>query len=116
MDGTPDEILNSNEMLEVFSPIIRNDLIALRNYGRKELPKVKIDCPLTVVRGHEENAKESYEHWNYFSDNQSSYHEISGNHFFMFENSGNLRKCASIVTNNIGGHRNEVLSGRRRII
>lgn len=116
MSGTPDEILNSDEMLEVFSPIIKNDLIALRNYGKKELPKIKIDCPLTVVRGHGENAEDSYKHWNYFSGNQISYHEIAGNHFFMFENSENLNKCAKIVTNNMGGHKNEVLSGRRRII
>lgn len=104
--GTPDEVLENEEMLELLEPIIRNDLIALRDYN-DSYSDIKIECPLIVVRGTKENGrkgediKESFEEWRKFASGKTAYYEIEGEHFFMFENEKNLQDCCQIIKENI---------------
>lgn len=102
--GTPSEILENTEMLELLRPIIINDLIALRDYS-DEYSNIKIDCPLIVVQGAKEERPEdiklSYKEWVKFSEGETSYYEIEGGHFFMFENQKNLCDCCQIIKKNL---------------
>lgn len=94
--GTPKEILDNPEMLELFMPIIKSDLIALRDYCPGDLSD-KIRCRTVIVRGTEEESDGCNENWNRFCENESELFLMEGGHFFMFENEDVTKKCAELV-------------------
>lgn len=95
-EGTPDEILNNQEMLELFMPIIKSDLIALRDYHPDD-KLCKIQCKTVVVRGTEEENKYCSEEWSRFCDSECDFYLMKGGHFFMFENESEAKKCAELI-------------------
>lgn len=102
--GTPQEILDDIEILELLKPLVVNDMIALRDYHECCL-NGKIEIPLVVTRGigeqDTENLQESYEEWCRNFVGKTSYYEIQGGHFFMFESEQNLDECCRIIKDNL---------------
>lgn len=95
MNGTSKEVLENEELLELFQPIVVGDLVALRDYN-DNYSDIKIECPLIVVRGSEEIDSTTY-NWDDFSNGDSYYYQVEGEHFFMFENEKNLIDCKEII-------------------
>ena len=99
-DATPKELYESEEFLELYSPIVKSDNIALRDYKptKRNLP---IKCGVTVMRGSEEkNTENCRSGWEEFIGHPCKYHLIEGGHFFLFDDN-NLNLVAKIIENEI---------------
>lgn len=95
MGGTPNEILESDDMLELLLPIVKGDLCASEKY----IPTLeyKIDCAVTLVRGTEEDNTCCRQGWNQYLINPCNYHEVEGGHFFMFDDDEGLCVVSDII-------------------
>lgn len=100
MGGTPKEIMENEEMLEIMLPVVRNDLCATENY----IPTsgYKIDCKVTLIRGTKEYNDNCEKGWNKFLINPCNYYEIEGEHFFLFDDDPKgLNSVVKIITDTL---------------
>ena len=82
MGGLPDEILENEEMLEYFEPILRADFAAVETYRYVEEPPLKIR--FTIVTGTEEDmSDEDIDLWRKESGDPVKFHKLPGGHFFV---------------------------------
>jgi len=90
LGGTPEEILNNNELLEIFTPILKNDFKILEKYHYTEKVN-KIECNLSVFSGEQDSItlKELAE-WNRHGSGESTIYIFEGNHFFINNNAENV--------------------------
>lgn len=88
MGGTPDEILESDDMLELLLPIVKGDLCALERYV--PTPNYKIECDVTLIRGKGEDNSRCPQSWNQYLSKPCDYYEVEGEHFFMFSSDDGL--------------------------
>lgn len=95
MGGTPDEILESEEMLEFLQPVVKADLCALEKYV--PTPDYKIDCGVTLIRGTGEDNARCPWGWNQYLSKPCDYHEVEGEHFFMFDSDAALHTVCDLI-------------------
>lgn len=95
MGGTPPQILDSEDMLELMLPIVKGDLCASEKY----IPShdYKIDCGVTLIRGTGEDNTLCRQSWNQYLVNPCDYHEVEGGHFFMFEDDKGLCAVCNLI-------------------
>lgn len=83
LGGTPAEILENEELLELFLPILRADFRINENYRYTER-KEKIDCGITVIYGKKEDMKlHEIVEWRNHTEGQCSIYMLDGDHFFI---------------------------------
>ena len=76
----------SEELIQLFVPVIRADYKILYEYSFKER-KQKVDCRVVVLNGTEDYIPiEEMEKWNELSSNEIKIYNIKGNHFFTMSN------------------------------
>lgn len=83
INGTPREILDDPEAMQLLLPIIRADFKAIQTYRYEPGPKV--NCPIAAFGGLEDNYVES-EHvraWQEYTSADFSYSMLPGDHFFI---------------------------------
>ncbi|TXC81944.1 thioesterase II family protein [Luteibaculum oceani] len=92
LGGSPKEVLDNPELMELMEPILRADFEAVETYL---YPKInKLDIPVSVYYGsHDKCTKEECENWQVISDKKITLTEISGNHFFIFSNAQQFLNC-----------------------
>ena len=97
--ATSEEVLNNDAMIDIIAPIVRKDTSAIENYIPTGHELGKIKCPVTIIRGsNEENTENCQDEWNKYFDSECEYIEVDGGHFFMFENDGNrFEEFAQII-------------------
>jgi surfactin synthase thioesterase subunit len=83
MDGTPEEILENQELLELILPALRADFEAVERYTFT--PRPKLTCPITVMGGLADSGvnEESLARWQEQSSGKFTLRMFAGNHFFM---------------------------------
>lgn len=92
--GTPQEILDNNEILEIFLPILRNDFKSIDTYKYAER-NVKIDCDISILTGSNDNIQSNeLIEWQYHTNKSCTFYTVKGNHFFI---NSNYTKVISIV-------------------
>ncbi len=82
--GLPKEVAESEELMDLFVPIIKADFQAVSDYRHE--PSEPLDIPLTVMIGEEEDV--SYEEalkWQEVSTRKISVRQFRGGHFFIFD-------------------------------
>lgn len=82
--GLPKEVAGSEELMDLFVPIIKADFQAVSNYRYE--PSEPLDIPLTVMIGKDEDT--TYEEalkWQEISSRKISVRQFSGGHFFIFD-------------------------------
>jgi surfactin synthase thioesterase subunit len=80
--GMPDEILQNDELLDFFEPILRADFTVSESYRHK--PVSPFDIPLTVITGSEEDMEiEEIRTWQQEAKNPVDFKVLSGGHFFI---------------------------------
>jgi len=82
--GLPKEVAESEELMDLFVPIIKADFQAVSEYRYE--PSEPLDIPLTVMIGEEEDT--SYEEalrWQEMTARKISVRQFSGGHFFIFD-------------------------------
>lgn len=92
--GTPSEILNNKELLEIFLPILRNDFKSIDTYKYVERDS-KINCDISILSGSDDNIKaDELVQWKYHTSKTCNIYMIEGNHFFI---NSNFIKVISIL-------------------
>lgn len=81
--GMPDEMLENNELLHYFEPILRSDFEATELYNYSHYPPLNI--PITVITGTGEDLEAGdIEIWQKESLYKVDFRRLPGKHFFIF--------------------------------
>jgi medium-chain acyl-[acyl-carrier-protein] hydrolase len=83
LNGTPEEVLNNHELMEILTPILRADFAVLETYiYTREAP---LNCPISVFGGlqDKEVQLEELEAWREQTFNSFSLKMLPGDHFFI---------------------------------
>ncbi|MDQ6763756.1 MAG: thioesterase domain-containing protein [Bacteroidota bacterium] len=97
LKGMPDEILQSDELLEYCEPILRSDFMASEKYVHEEC--VPLDIPITVITGNEEDMENSdIALWQKETNCPVDFKKFPGNHFFIYQN---VQPIIQIISNKI---------------
>jgi medium-chain acyl-[acyl-carrier-protein] hydrolase len=83
LNGTPDEVLDNPEVLELVLPVIRADLEAVETYSCGS--GLKLTCPVKVYGGEEDkgSTREDLEAWSVVTSGAFSIRMVAGDHFFV---------------------------------
>jgi surfactin synthase thioesterase subunit len=89
--GMPDEILDNEDMMDFFEPIMRSDFKAAETYTYQDTQP--FDIPISVVIGDEEDMEyEDVRAWEKESNARVEITKLNGNHFFIFDHGQYLMK------------------------
>jgi surfactin synthase thioesterase subunit len=84
LGGSPSEVLDDPELMDVFEPVIRADFEAIETY--RHVPADAFDIPLTVMIGCDDGVMpEDVSKWGQVSRRAPSVLTFSGGHFFIFD-------------------------------
>ena len=84
LNGMPEEILENDELLEYYEPILRSDFRASENYVYKNCEPINI--PITVITGNEEAMEiADIELWQKETTHVVDFKRFPGNHFFIYD-------------------------------
>lgn len=83
LKGTPPELLDNAELMELYIPIIRADYVMLDNY--RPPPPDRLDCPILAFYGDgdAEAEKPSIEPWADYTTRTFTLEQVTGDHFFL---------------------------------
>lgn len=82
--GMPDEMLQNNELLYYFEPILRSDFEASESYIHTYYPALNV--PITVITGTGEDMEAGdIEAWQHESLYKVDFRRLPGKHFFIFD-------------------------------
>ena len=86
-NGTPDEVLNNPDLMEIFLPVLRADFSILETYQYQE--EEPLDCPVSVLGGVKDN-NAPYEDliaWEKYTRCDFKVRMYPGGHFYLKEKS-----------------------------
>jgi len=86
LGGTAKEFFEHPELLEVFIPLLRNDLKVNESYVYKEKP-AKLPCSITILNGEKDDevTVDEANEWKIHTDRNCTIHTFPGDHFFINE-------------------------------
>jgi surfactin synthase thioesterase subunit len=93
-EGSPQEILNDESIMEFFEPVLRADFKAVSNYPYNE--DTPFNIPITVMIGTTENT--TYEEamtWQDETSKKISLQQFPGGHFFIYQHSQEIGRIFS---------------------
>jgi medium-chain acyl-[acyl-carrier-protein] hydrolase len=82
-DGTPKQVLESAELMQLFLPTIRADIAICDTYPYVE--ESPLDCSISTFGGQDDSeaTREHLEGWKTQTSSQFSLQILPGNHFFL---------------------------------
>ncbi len=82
-NGTPEEVLQNEELLQFFLPILRADFSVVYNYSYQ--PSAPLSCPIVAFGGimDPDVSEAGLIAWNEHTDSYFHYYTYPGDHFFM---------------------------------
>lgn len=90
LGGTPEELIKSDELLQLFTPILRSDFRMLENYIYKDR-KDKIQCDISILNGKQDDITlEEILAWKNHGDKGFKVYNFEGDHFFINNNVENI--------------------------
>lgn len=97
--GTSEALMENNELIELMIPIVKADLIAMRDYNCDEKKCSECECDAIVIRGSEEKEiSNCHQEWESVLRKKVDYFLMPGEHFFLFdEESDNYRILKKII-------------------
>ena len=92
MDGTPKEVIENAELMELMVPLLRADLQLDQTY--EYLPDTPLRCPITIYGGLQDHRipRESLLPWKELTSSRCSLHMVPGDHFFIRSSQAKLLK------------------------
>lgn len=95
LGGTPAEVLQNKELLELLMPTLRADFAVIDTY--KYTPGAPLACPITVVSGSADlyASGPTMEGWRLQTSDTLSFHELQGGHFFIHALEHELRQIVA---------------------
>lgn len=90
LNGTPEAVLHSQELMDLMAPTLRADFGICERY--KYTPEEPLCCPISVFGGSEDHRchLESLEQWRSHSRREFSVTIMPGNHFFLHSAEGRV--------------------------
>ncbi|MFI5727010.1 alpha/beta fold hydrolase [Streptomyces cyaneofuscatus] len=90
LSGTPEELLENDELMELYIPVIRADYTILDHY--KPSRAEPLGCGITAFYGRddEDADRAAVEAWDPYSDRDFAVEEIAGDHFFLRDSRSEL--------------------------
>ncbi|MFF8492363.1 alpha/beta fold hydrolase [Streptomyces albidoflavus] len=81
--GTPEELLENEELMELYLPTIRADYTILDAYRAPRT--APLGCPVTAFCGADDHeaGREQMAHWAAYGDGTVDIEEVTGDHFFL---------------------------------
>jgi medium-chain acyl-[acyl-carrier-protein] hydrolase len=85
LKGTPAEVLENAELLDIMVPMLRADFEVVDTYAHTEKPP--LSCPITAFGGlrDEEVSREELEGWRVHTTAEFSVRMLDGGHFFLHD-------------------------------
>ncbi len=88
--GTPTEVLENDELMKIFVPILRGDFKVCDTYKHQK-QNYKFDFGITIMTGLEEDlSEEQIEGWQIYTGKKLNNHRFPGGHFFIHEYTFNI--------------------------
>ncbi|WGU96906.1 alpha/beta fold hydrolase [Paenibacillus dendritiformis] len=86
LGGTEGELLEREDLLRLFLPVLRRDLELVETHRFEEKPD-RIHCNLSVLSGKEDRATACYDlsEWSSYGSRACRFYEFEGGHFFINE-------------------------------
>ncbi len=83
LKGTPKELFDNAELMQVMLPLLRADFEVCQTYSF--VPGPPLTCPMTVYGGlkDEKIDRDSFEAWKFHTSNQFALKMFPGDHFFI---------------------------------
>ncbi len=87
LEGTPKEVLEHPELMELMMPLLRADF-SINDTYKVEVAEPRLDCPVTAVGGHEDHDVQvrHLEPWKELTRGAFRLQMLAGGHFFLTEN------------------------------
>lgn len=87
LNGTPELVLQNQELMDLMLPMLRADLHIDDTYRTTAEPV--LPCRLTVLGGHQDSeaTPEELREWRFYTEGAFELHLLQGNHFFPFNES-----------------------------
>ncbi|WP_367387264.1 thioesterase domain-containing protein [Bacillus vallismortis] len=90
LGGIPEELVNNDDLFDVFIPVLKSDIKIVETYKYKERED-KISCGISVLNGLNDNITlENLMSWKKHTDKSFQLHHFEGNHFFINHNAENI--------------------------
>ncbi|MCB2354681.1 thioesterase II family protein [Clostridium estertheticum] len=90
LGGTTEALINNQEILQIFLPIIRSDFKIVENYNYKKREE-KIKCGVSILNGKQDSISlEEIVAWKNHVCRGIKVYNFEGNHFFMNNNVENI--------------------------
>ena len=98
LNGTPEAVLNNDELMELLVPILRADFAVLENYNYA--PEAPLNCPISVFGGLQDREVklEELEAWREQTVGSFSLKMLSGDHFFIHSSQSLLPELIKQLT------------------
>lgn len=98
LKGTPEAVLNNDELMELLIPILRADFAVLENYNY--IPEAPLNCPISVFGGLQDREVEleELEAWREQTSSSFTLKMLSGNHFFIHSSQSLLLELMKQLT------------------
>jgi medium-chain acyl-[acyl-carrier-protein] hydrolase len=95
LNGTPQALLENDELMQLFLPILRADFAVLETYVYTQKPP--LDCPITAFGGlqDQEVSCENIQAWQEQTSASFSLHMLPGDHFFLHSSQSLLLETIS---------------------
>ena len=83
--GTPIEIFDAPELLELFLPVLKNDLTLFHNLSNNPRSLAKLKIPISIFSGKEDQKAPLIEmsNWKNYTDSNFIMNEYEGGHFYF---------------------------------
>ncbi|MFT6834028.1 MAG: medium-chain acyl-[acyl-carrier-protein] hydrolase [Francisellaceae bacterium] len=108
LNGTPKEILQNQELMDILIPLLRADFKIAETYQSE---KIAINCPMTILGGTEDSGipLEKLNAWGELSIFPVNISIITGDHFFINTNTAVVINRVSKVADTVLKHLNQRL-------
>lgn len=97
LNGTPKEVLENKELMDIFLPVLRADFKANEEYeynGKRD----KLDCDFTVLYGKEEDIEiNEIIEWKNHTKCSCNFFQLNGGHFFINSEFENVTKIINSI-------------------
>ena len=107
LGGTPEELINNRELLELYVPILKNDFRILENYNYENRGN-KIQCDTSILNGKQDSIdiKDIFAWENHVSKGIKIYN-LDGNHFFINQK---VKNVIDIINNTLVKSSNNLIT------
>ncbi|MFG3309798.1 thioesterase II family protein [Streptomyces wuyuanensis] len=101
--GTPRELLEDDELMELYIPIIRADYKILDEYRLDDARR--LDCPITAFCGSNDRDADlaSMEAWSKYTTQAFDIAHVNGDHFFLHSSERDVVAQVALVCKRVGG-------------